>query len=540
MMTPALAIAWTIWRRHRWGLLAASGCVAATVIGSAVIRAALDPPEALQACAITIIPLAAVAMYLAGVFAYGFDIDVAATGTAFPGRMFTLPVRTVALAGWPMAFGGAAVGLLWVVTAGLILRPAGLDAPVWWPALVLAAELTWVQTVMWWPFGLPLLRVLVGMLLVHVPVSGTMLALKLDVPEPYLLAFLGVTLVGGAGAAWVGVARSRRGAMSQWAWLSRPGRATARAEMRRGFRSPDQALRWFERRRHGTVVPLIVAVMLPLCLLPLFLDDNTPPILARTLGLTFLVPVFFAGMAGGTVGKNNPWVRESYGVSSYAATRPVTTAQMVAAKLRAGTVCAFLSWGIVAIAVTTAVFLSGTHRLIGTMIDAWLAARPAAEVAATIVVVAALLLLWTWKRTVESMVVGLTGREWFDKGSTLAGVFAAFGGVSFGLWLLIHPEYHAAFRDLAPWLMAVAVALKLSLAGLAIRALRRKRLVSDRTLVVMGATWVAVAGSLIGLLLWVIPTGFVPATTVVMGVMLLMPLARLSSMPLALDWNRHR
>jgi hypothetical protein len=540
MMTPALAIGWTIWRRHRWGLVAASGCVAVTVIVSAIIRAVLDPVEAMQACAMVIIPLVAVAMYFAGVFAYGFDIDVAANGTAFPGRMFTLPVRTGALAGWPMAFGGAAVGLLWVVTAGLILRPAGLDAPVWWPALVAAAQLTWVQAVMWWPFGLAFLRVLVGMLVVHVPVSGTMLALKLEIPEPYLLVFLGVALVSGVGAALVGVARSRRGSISHWAWLSRPGRATAPAEMRRPFYSPGQALRWFERRRHGTVVPLIVAVIMPLCLLPLFLDDNTPPILARTLGLTFLVPVFFAGMAGGTVGKNNPWVREYYGVSSYAATRPVTTAQMVAAKLRAGTGCTLLSWGIVAMAVTTALFLSGTHRLIGTMIDAWLAARAAAEVIATAVVVAVLLLLWTWKRTVESLVVGLTGREWFVKGSTLAGVFAAFGGLSFGLWLLIRPEYHDTVRELAPWLMAVAVGLKLLLAGLAIRALRRKRLVSDRTLAVIGATWIAVASSLVGLLAWVIPGGFVPATTLLMGVVLLMPLARLSAMPLALDWNRHR
>jgi hypothetical protein len=32
----------------------------------------------------------------------------------------------------------------------------------------------------------------------------------------------------------------------------------------------------------------------------------------------------------------------------------------------------------------------------------------------------------------------------------------------------------------------------------------------------------------------------VPATTLLMGVVLLMPLARLSAMPLALDWNRHR
>ena len=31
MKTPALAIGWTIWRRHRWGLSATAACVSAAV-----------------------------------------------------------------------------------------------------------------------------------------------------------------------------------------------------------------------------------------------------------------------------------------------------------------------------------------------------------------------------------------------------------------------------------------------------------------------------------------------------------------------------
>ena len=110
MKTPALAIGWTIWRRHRWGLSATAACVAAVVGASAVARAVLDPGDALQACGIAITPLAVCALYLAGVFAYGFDTDLATAGTAFPSRMFTLPVRTGALAGWPMAYGAGALG----------------------------------------------------------------------------------------------------------------------------------------------------------------------------------------------------------------------------------------------------------------------------------------------------------------------------------------------------------------------------------------------------------------------------------------------
>ena len=39
MKTPALAIGWTIWRRHRWGLIATAACVALAVAASAVARA---------------------------------------------------------------------------------------------------------------------------------------------------------------------------------------------------------------------------------------------------------------------------------------------------------------------------------------------------------------------------------------------------------------------------------------------------------------------------------------------------------------------
>jgi hypothetical protein len=91
-----------------------------------------------------------------------------------------------------------------------------------------------------------------------------------------------------------------------------------------------------------------------------------------------------------------------------------------------------------------------------------------------------------------------------------------------------------------PWLLGAAVGLKLVVGGWAVRRLRRRGLVADRALLVLAGIWVFVAGALIGLLAWVVPGDLVPAGTLAMGVILMMPLARLSVMPLALDWNRHR
>ena len=295
--------------------------------------------------------------------------------------MFTLPVRTGALAGWPMAYGAMAFVGLWLVTAGLIFRPAGLDVPLWWPALLAAAVLAWVQALVWWPFGLPWVRVLVGLLVVHLPISGTMLAVRLDVPEWAISIGLVVALAAGLVAARAGVGRARCGTVASWGWLSRASASLDRRPApRAGFGSPGRAgVVRAAAARPGIL--FMVAVIVPICMASFFLEEITPPILVRNLGLALLVPVFCAGMAAGQVGRTNTWVREHYGLSSFAATRPVTTAAMVAAKLRAAARTTLLTWGLVLGMIGVGLFVSGSHRVLGDLVDTWLAARPAGEVA---------------------------------------------------------------------------------------------------------------------------------------------------------------
>jgi hypothetical protein len=343
-------------------------------------------------------------------------------------------------------------------------------------------------------------------------------------------------------AAVAAVGRARRGIVPRWDWLFRLGRAAAVwRSSRAGFASARRAQDWFEWRRHGYVLPILVVVVLPLFgLLALFVDDHDPPKLMRAVGLALAVPVYFAGMSGTVVGKQNPWAKDSYGVPSFTATRPVTTAGLVAAILRAAARTTLIAWVVAAVMIGGSVYLSGAYVTFGRMFRAWLDARPAGEVAATVASVTAVLLLLTWKRLVENLLIGLTGREWFIKGSLFVGVFAFFGLLMFGLWFLIHPEYHHYVPEVAPWVLAALAGLKLTAAALVIRALRRKRLVEDRTLLVLAGAWAAVYATLFGLLFWVIPGETVAPHVLALGVLMLMPLARVSAMPLALDWNRHR
>jgi hypothetical protein len=541
MKTPALAIGWTIWRRHRWGLAAVAASVAITVGASAVARTCLEPGKALQMTAIALTPLFACALYLAAVFSHGFESDLVTAGTAFPARMFTLPVRTIALAGWPMAYGATALALLWLITAGLIFRPAGLDVPLWWPALMLAAVLAWMQALVWWPFGLPWARVLVALLVAHLPISGTMAALKLDVPEWAISISLGVALIVGLVAAGVGVGRARSGTVPSWTWLTGLGTSLARPSgPRPGFGSAGRALTWYERRRHGLALPLMVAVIVPICMSSFFLEEITPAILVRNLGLAMMVPVFCAGMGAGQLGRTNTWVREQYGLSSFAATRPVSTATMVAAKLRAAARTTLVTWGLVLGLTAVSLFASGHHQLLGTMIGDGIAARSTAEVIVALCVIAVLLVLLTWKRLVESLMLELIGREWVVKVMVFAGLFIGLNLVVLAIYVFVNPEYHARAQAVMPWAAAGLACLKLVLGGWAIRTLRRKRLVSDRTLLVLGGVWLTTFAVLFGTLAWLVPSEVAPASTLAAGLVLLLPLARLSAMPLALDWNRHR
>ena len=60
--------------------------------------------------------MSATFFYFLAVFSFGLSGDLAARQSIYPARMFTLPVTTAALAGWPMLYGTAAMASLWLAT----------------------------------------------------------------------------------------------------------------------------------------------------------------------------------------------------------------------------------------------------------------------------------------------------------------------------------------------------------------------------------------------------------------------------------------
>src|SRR5437899_10945179 len=85
--------------------------------------------DSLRFAAVVSVPLTTTFVYLLAVFSFGFAGDLAARQSIYPARMFTLPVTTAALAGWPMLYGSAATAVLWLAARLLAVLPPGTEVP---------------------------------------------------------------------------------------------------------------------------------------------------------------------------------------------------------------------------------------------------------------------------------------------------------------------------------------------------------------------------------------------------------------------------
>jgi hypothetical protein len=453
--------------------------------------------------------------------------------------MFTLPVTTGALAGWPLLYGTATMALLWLAMRFLAVWPSGIEVPIFWPALLAASLLAWAQALTWMPYGLPGLRVIVTVLWLMVIEAIIMVALELRAGEPVMLAILAPHVPLAYLAARVAVARARRGDVPDWRGMF-AGRGGVASHRREHFPSPARAQAWFEWRQHGRSLPAMVGIVVPLELGLLFLFSEAPVIVFEVLLLVLLTPPFMAAFVAATVSRPNPHVRDSYGVTALMATRPMTNAALIGAKLRATMRSTLAAWLLVAIAVPVAVRLSGTAPVVMGWIDDGIEVlgTPRAIVAALLGFAA--LLASTWKQLVQSLFIGLTGRAWAIKASVflMLSLLAVIGPLA--NWIHDDKRRQGALWTALPWILAVLVALKFSAAVWIAVRLDRSRLLSDRLLVGGAASWCVAVLALHGLLVWLLPSVLFPHHILALVAILGIPLARLSAAPLALAWNRHR
>jgi hypothetical protein len=525
------AIGWELGWRHRFGLVVFAAYLvafAAIKAGFPEARFRFDPPN--EVATLLTVPVTIAFFYFVGVFTYGLSGDLAARESIFPRRMFALPVKTAALAGWPMLYGVVMSAILWIV-ARLLAHWVGGDSrlPWLWPALLLAAWLAWMQALTWMPYGLRNMRVIAAIGWLVAVDAIVLLAIYYRSNEATMVAILAPQIPLAYLVACYAVGRARHGEVPDWS-LSREAPAR-RQRGDEGFRSASRAQAWFEWRRHGWTLPSLVGAVVPFELLLLFIPGNdTAGIVFAVLVLVMITPPILAALAAPAFGS----------FTTFAATRPLASVSLVAAKLRVAMVSTLVAWMLVAAFTVIALAMTSTMPVVVEEVHALFDFAGVLRGTVVLALPLAALVASTWKGLVQSLCIGLTGRTWLIRSSVL---------LVFALLIALWPLAYAFARSEAarffvwnnlPWIVAGLVCAKLAAASWIAVRLHAGRVVSDSMLVTSAAIWLAAVAALYAFLEWLAGAPIYPFYFVAGIAILAMPLARVSAAPLALAWSRHR
>jgi hypothetical protein len=537
MRSPTLALSRQIWSRHRLGM----AIVFAILAAGAVLFEVL-PPESLgpaQAAFLSFQFFFAL-IYVAAVFSYGFDAALERPESGFPKRQFTLPVRTAALVGWPMLQGMAVVALLWAGWAHFVMRPSGIAVAIGSTALQAAALVAVLQTLLWWPFGLAWVRVVFAIIFLTLLALLPKIADSFEIGGAWVPVSFAALIPVSYLAAVAGVARARRGDTPRW-WSARATVAPRQLRARAPFASPSAALLWFERRRHLRMFVLAIGGILGLYLPMTFLVAEVPENYVTLVVNFLMLPILLAPILGSTTGRPGTSTANASALSPFLAARPVSSAAIVAAKLKLAALGCLVAWAMVLLAMCIWLLQSDAPRHFA----GWWERGPVAagrqwEVAAGIVALALWLLLMSWRLAVNNFCFSLAGRAWIYYGTFAIYGVCLVGGAMVMAGLVSHPERHPAILEALPWWAGAAVALKLALAVCVVRALIVRRLAEPRTLAKLLGVWLLVALVLFALARFAIPMEKVSTPLLAFAVVLSLPLARVAAAPLSVEWNRHR
>jgi hypothetical protein len=503
---------------------------------------AVNVDDADRVAIAVVVPLAATFTYLLAVFSYGLGGDLAARESMYPARMFTLPVTTEALVAWPMLYGSAAMAILWLATRLLAVWPTGVEIPWIWPALLAAVLLAWTQALTWMAYGLPGMRVIVAVLWLAAIDVVVIVAVHFNAGEPVMVAILAPQVPVAYVVARVAVARARRGDVPDWrAVFVRLWRIADLSRQQQPFPSPAHAQRWFEWQRSGRSLPALVGIVLPFELALLFAADNNTPALVWLILLgALLTPSFMAAFAAATARTSNTVVTDAYGVTPLVATRPLTSAALAGAKLQMAIRSTLAAWLLVLAAIPLALTLSGTWPVVIERVRHGIELVGPRRAVVFALLVFSGLWLSTWRQLLVNLYVGLSGRAWLTKASVfLALSFLTLIG-PIVQWIIDDSSARGALWDALPWLIAILVGVRMSVAAWIVTRLYSTRLLSDRILVTGAACWLVLVFALYGLLGWLVSGPLIPRYFLVLVSILAIPLVRPSAAPLALAWNRHR
>jgi hypothetical protein len=333
------------------------------------------------------------------------------------------------------------------------------------------------------------------------------------------------------------VARARRGDVPDW--RGRFARVERTADVV-PFPSPARAQMWFEWRQYGRSLPWLVAILLPFELALLFAFSHTPELIYEVLLFVVFTPPFMAAFVAATAAKSGATTSDSYGVTPFIATRPLTNGSLIAAKMKAMIWSTLAAWMLVFVATPLALRFSGAAPVVIERAYRFVEVMGMPRAIAIVLLAVAALLASTWKQLVQSLFIGMSGREWVVKASVFVALTFLAVALPLAVWISRSRQAMALLWNNFALIAAVFVCFKLSAAVWIAVRLHDRHLLSDRMLVSGAVCWDVAVFALYGLLVWIAPFWLISKSLLALVAILEVPLARLAAAPLALAWNRHR
>ncbi len=545
MRSPALALTWEIWARHRW-LNALTGAYLLFICHWGLL---LPMPEGLAGG--LMVPLVVGGLLVIGSAAHGGqDSRLEAATSGLPMRLLVLPVPARTLAGIVFLWVTLPVFLTALLYTRCVILPIVGDAPLFWPGLLMATLAAWLVAVAWLPFPLPGLRpVAVAVLVVGFATLGAVAAeekLSADVLASCFLVQWPLVY----GLMVVAIYRARRGEGidARWPTLSLPWKGRPRP---RSFASPFRALVWLRWRARFWSFLVMSAICMLVCWpavwflekvllekvwLLAYLDASqlSESVGVGWLALSPLVFVLIPGLLdGGKLG-----LQQGPRAADFILIRPVTNWQIIRVQLVGAALWLAGVWSSILFA---ALAWAASRGHLGDMTERVVQMAGGSTPALLLVTgLLAGLFLLGWAHSVAGLWVGLSGRHWMIviAGCIVGGLMIAVGSITIDY--SIDRAGNRWVSRILPGMLLVLLLLKGVSVFLVWRALLRRGLATRAGLVAVGLAWVAGTMVLGGLAVWLMPVGSVSPWLLAAVVVLAVPLARPSLAPLALAWNRHR
>ncbi|HEY3391650.1 MAG TPA: hypothetical protein VGK58_03010, partial [Lacipirellulaceae bacterium] len=542
------ALAWEFWAANRRGWLIVLAVVFGCALLYRIFASSIQGSEGLQfLCCLPMV----MTLILAGAFCNFTDRERRDRIAGFPRRLFVLPFKTRFLVTCPMAFGLMSVVTIYVAWATLVLRPLDLGIWVRWPATLLAVFVVFYQAIIWCLCGFRITRI-VALSLVATTVVGIGF-LPMLLPKTNFWSSDAVLTGAVASAAAVAYAATivtigvqRRGGGRGWSLALRfVDRQIAILPLQRhSLKSPEAALFWIEWRRFGLVLPasVLLTAILILSVTIRFTDGGAEATMWAETWLG-LMPILLAVPIGMGFGKPDFWSLD-LSLPTFVAARPVSSRQLLAAKMKAAALSTIVAWAALMILapLSISLYLDIEHWR-----DAWemfsIIYSPLSQWGLPILGLVMGMLL-TWSLLIGNIWLGYSGRPAFYYS------FVAFGmaGLLMTLVFLVWWAESSRSRDdlivnllpWLPWLLAAAISAKVWAAVGCACQLRSRRLISSKYIAVFFCVWLTATSCLVfqG---WLLSPRIEWLRNVFMLIALCMiPIARIAATPLAIARNRHR